>query len=199
MTPEQRELAQLKREKAEKDQMELASKKEILDELAKFMELPPNAHQYPKEQLVQALQAKKDEYAKAEDTVDKEIAGAWAESGLPKTKAFVTMIAQEMYGASLRKQDLTAKDASAIVKDNWYRNVRETVEQMDAQAIHDLLGDSVLKKIRKHDVERVSHGTSSQAPVVKGSAQKPVSQSPTKKMNEREWAEHWEKFRAELA
>lgn len=197
MTPEQRELEQLKAEKAQREQMEIASKQEVLSELAKYMELPPNAHQYPKEQLVQALEAKRAEYSGAEENLDKEIAAAWADSGLPKTKAFVTMIAQELYGASLRKQDLTAKEASAIVKENWHRNVKETLDQMDAQAIHELLGEAVLKKLRKYDVDRVSLGTS-QAPPKIGSARKPESQGTKKQMDEHEWRDHFEKRLAEL-
>jgi hypothetical protein len=198
MSPEQRELHQLKMEKAQREQMEMSSKKDILQELSKYMELPANAAQYPKEQLIQALESKKAEYTQAEESLDKEIAQAWGESGLPKTKTFVTQIAQELYGSSMRKQDLTPKEAAAIVKDNWHRDVKETLDQMDAQAIHELLGEAVLKKIRKYDVDRISNRTSGSV-TQKGPAHKPASQTKNKQLTEQEWAEHMDRLRANLA
>lgn len=49
------------------------------------------------------------------------------------------------------------KDAAAIVKTKFTNHLKSVVGKMDATAIHDLLGEQTLKKLRNFDVQRIQN------------------------------------------
>lgn len=141
----------------------LAEKLELLEmseEERKILEYEEKLKKYEETEKERQEREEKEKesslIARESETLDKEISTAWKESGLPMRKEFVTAIAQEMYGASIRKENLTASDAALRVKDNWHRSLKETISNLDAQAIHGLFGDDVLEKLRDFDIKRVT-------------------------------------------
>jgi hypothetical protein len=141
----------------------LAEKLELLemsDEQRKLLEAEEKLKKYEEtEKEMKARQEREQEeaaIAQESEKLDKEIGEAWKASGLPMRKEFVTAIAQEMYGASVRKENLTATEAASRVKESWLRSLTETVKSMDAEAIHGILGSDTIEKLRDFDIQRVT-------------------------------------------
>lgn len=93
---------------------------------------------------------------------DRTLGEALMGSGLPKNKLFVQRAAAKMLEsiervkAGMEETPLQARDAVAKVKEDWLSDVKDTLSTLDAKAIHDLLGEQVLEKIRQYDISRVS-------------------------------------------
>lgn len=138
MSPEQREAAELK---------EWKKQRELEDQQRAEQEKRTKAERLQAQHSV---------------LVDKEIGEALKTSNLPKNKLFVQRVAHAMVEsiervkAGLDENPLRAADAVAKVKEGWISDVRDTIGTMDAKAIHELLGPETLKKIRAFDVERVT-------------------------------------------
>jgi len=127
--------------------------------------------------------------------LDVEIGDAWKESGLPKTKYMVAQIAARMLSASKQGKTLTAKDAAASVKADFVSSAREVISQLDAEAIQEILGKDILKKIREFDVKRVTGKSASQGD--KGPA-KAATQPPKTFKSEHERRKYLEEYFATL-
>lgn len=169
MSPEQRELFELKQWKEQQEQM---------------------LRQAQEEEERQALtQAEAQEM----QSLEKEIVEAWQESGLPKHKVFGQFMAAQMLSHQKRTGEaLQAKEAAAIVKRDFLRNVGEILTSLDAPAILDVIPKDVLSKVRQYDVERV---TGKAASKIGGGrpGNNPVTKSSNKNakpMSDLEWRDY---------
>lgn len=106
--------------------------------------------------------------------LDKEIADAFAKSGLPKNKLYVEQVVAKMFWAEKRGEPLSAEDAVASISEGFSMKVREHAESLDGESLHKLFGDGVLKKLREYEVKRVSQA----APTSNSKAPGQASSSP---------------------
>lgn len=181
-----------------------------LAEKFKLMQMTPEQKQLLEyEQKVKHYEEKENElkknYEMAEMTrveaqemsrLDTEVGDAWKESGLPKTKYMFAQIAANMLSSSKQGKPLTAKEAAASVKAAFVSNTREVISQLDAEAIQEILGKDVLKKIRDWEVKRVTGKSASQGN--KSTGQKPASEKPTSFKSQYEWRKHIEELASKL-
>lgn len=183
MSPEQKELAQLRAEKAEREK---AAKE--AEEKAK-------------------AEAEEKEMGEAQRAMDVEIADAWKESGLPQDPFYVKQICALMHDSrvlmSQGKYDraLTAKEAAGIVKERFEGFLSSLFSKMDPEGIHKRLGEENFKRLREWDLGRV---TGKAAPTPNGQNprsgdQKPVSaaRKANKPMNEKEYREYFDRLAQE--
>jgi hypothetical protein len=176
MSPEQRELAQLKAEKEERTRQEA--------ELRRLQE---------QEQMSRAE-------AVAQKQYNDEFVAAWKETGLPPNRLFGQLLAAEMVSARERGEELQWKDAAVKLKSKFSRSVREILEATDASQYQDVLGDVVLKKIREHQLKSLSN----QPPGLNGPGQKRSEdessvprqrQSKQKAMTEKDYRAYLQKLK----
>lgn len=125
--------------------------------------------------------------------LDQEIGEALKEfkdSGIPTDKYFTAQIAARILSASKQGKDLSAKEAAASIKSDFQATTRRVFDQMDAKAIHEMLGDTTMKKLREFDVQRVT----GQVPTsqTKGPGPRPASNNKKQSMNEHQWRKHIE-------
>lgn len=143
-----------------------------LTEKLKLMEMSPEARELQevkqklaqKEQSERELKKKHEENEKTQSEqkyasiVDKEIADALRESGLPKTKYYATRIPYIMMRSIQQArggdtEPMNAKQAAEIVKKEFLSEAQELLTGMDINQIRELLGDKV-KALREDDVKR---------------------------------------------
>lgn len=219
MSEAERELKQIKEERAQREKQVAPLKKQLTQFLRGFGLDEEELKGKSVDELKDLAQAKNNEMERAKESLEKEILDAWKDSGLPQTKAFVLAISQEMYGASQRGEDLSAKEAASIVKENWYGNISETVKgldasaiqtlfsgikdalsNLDAEAIQDLLGKDVLKKLNMAGVRRVSDRDLKDIDTKKNRSSKLYSEGMIKKpMTEKEWEATKDKLKRQYA
>lgn len=162
MSPEQRELQELKQWRAQQEQIQKQQKE-----------------QFEKEQMTVA---EKQESQKLEQ----EIIKAWDDTKLPKNKYFGALMAFQMLNhQKINGQPLPASEAAAKVKAGFVNDVKSIIGDMDASAILELLGKDVMAKIRKYDVEQVTGKPA--FTTQKSPSNTLASQSPKKTLNEIEW------------
>jgi len=165
LSPEQKELRDLKRWKAEQEQTQ------------------KEAEEQARQEQIQA------EEQKMSQSLRTEMFQAWQESGLPPHPYFGKRMAATMMAAKAQGEDLSWSDAAAIVKEDFGSNARAVLEQLDGQAIQTLLGDKILKTIRDFEVARVTGQSAPKQPSADQNTrpgQKPASQQKPA-MSEREW------------
>ena len=165
MTPEQRELLELRQLKAYHEQQEQEKKqREEQESLTKV-----------EQETMQSL--------------EQEFIGAWQETGLPKNKIFGQLMAAKMLSASRQGKNLQAKEAAHTVKQEFIRDASDVFAQMDPEQIQQILGAETMKKLRKFDVERVTGKASIKSTPKNGPVNKTASTRPSKTMGEREYKE----------
>ena len=175
-TPEQKELRELRAERAERAEKE---KKQRADLEAQEMS---------------------ERESKAMEILDREIADAWKESQLPKHKFYFQQIAAEMLSSESRGENLSAKEAAARVKTRFETHVRDTFDQLDAEAIRRILPKSVLKKLNEAEIKKVTDkiaptpSSASKAGIPPAAEKKT---NPRKPMSEKEWRQWVEKHKSE--
>lgn len=133
-------------------------------------------------------------------SLDKEIAEAFASSGLPRHQIYIQQIAATMLSAEKRGEVLSAQEAAVRVKERFNNQLKEVFQNLEAQDLQALLGDDVLKKLRQAEIKRVTDNT---APTLK-SASRPGGSAPVTKtqqqakkpMSEREWKAWHESLRS---
>lgn len=103
---------------------------------------------------------------------------AFKESGLPNNKFYFQQAVAYMIEAQDKGVDLPPKKAIDIVKKRADTNIRDLFSNLDAKAIREVLGDDILDKLRKLDLEMVS-----QAP-------RPESELKVTKRSDREFVPH---------
>ena len=162
MSPEQKELQELKQWKAEQEEIQKQHKE-----------------QFEKEQMTHA---EKQETQK----IEQEIIKAWDETKLPKNKYFGAVMAFQMLNhQKINGQPLPASEAAARVKTDFVNNVKSIMGDMDAKAIHEFLGKDIIAMLRKFDVEQVTGKPT--FTTQNGPGESLASQAPKKTMNEIEW------------
>jgi len=171
MSPEQKELMDLKNYKKSQEQRE----KEDLDAQEKHH--------------MSRLESQEME------TLDQEIGSALQEHGI-SDKYLASQVAARMLSASRQNKTLTAKQAAASVKQEYDSSILNVLSKMDAEAIHKALGKDKLKLLREYDVKRVSGNQTSQQSQSPGA--KPASTAKKTFSNEHEWREHLSKMQANL-
>jgi len=187
MTPEQRELMELRQYREGISQQEMAAKNEVIDQIKQFVsDLPQGIENATQEQLHGYLAHVQQQYKSTETALEQELVNAWKESGLPKHKYFGALMAFHMMNhQKVNGEPLQAAQAAAKVKGEFVNHTREILSAMDAKAIHDMLGKELMSKLREYDVQRVTAGhAASNAPKSPGS--QPAS-APKKYLNQMEW------------
>lgn len=213
MTPEQRELHELKTEKEQREQAEMQTKSQLIEAIEKLVgqKAPEELKKLPKERLEQILVHQQELERDTRSKLDDEMREGWKDAGLPANKYLVQMMAAQMRNHMLKNREaiasgevkpLQAKEAAAIVKRDFLKAVTEIFETMDPSGIQEILGTSVLQKLRDHDVARVTGKLSASKPPQgqprPGSP--PASQKRSKQtpMNEFQAREYMEKLKSEL-
>lgn len=190
MSPEQRELMELKAEKAQREQQEQASKQEILSEIKKFVQLPEGAEKASKEELVQFLNHQKQTYQKVQNQIETEFVEALKAENLPAKEAryLLAKASFEMSSALKQGKSLTPKQAIAKVKGEFIGSTRELFGAMSDEQLHQALEDGLFDRIQKFQLNRLTASAASKFGTQnQGQAQAstpPVKQKP---MNEIEW------------
>lgn len=171
----------------------LAEKFELMQltpEQKELMEYKQRLKSYEEKDKAEKETQEKAQLSRAESEemgrLDVELGEAWKESGLPKSKYIFAQMAARMLSASKRGQDLTAKQAADSVKQEFISSSQEIFGKMDAQAIQDILGKELMKKIRDFDVKRVTGKTISDQ---KQGPAKAASEAKKTFKSESEWRE----------
>lgn len=113
-----------------------------------------------KQQLQQQIQHEQlsRETAAYADSVDRDLTAAFKESGLPKHKWYVQMAANEMAGALERGEELSAREAIAIVKEIVQEgHVPSLLQDMPIHQLVELLGEQRRKELREFELQSVQH------------------------------------------
>ncbi len=134
-TPEQRELEELRGERAER----LAREKE--------------------QQELSEREAASKMQSEQQQQFNTEFVEAWKVSGLPPDRLYGQLLAAEMVSANARHENLSWKDAAAKVKEKLRRTLSSSISSLDPQGILEWVGQDAAKKLREYDVKRVSQGT----------------------------------------
>lgn len=195
MTPEQKKAYETEQKLKSYEAQENATKNQMLGELKKIVgEIPEGYDKKSKEEIYHDVQRARQAYQEQTQAVEKEFLEAWKETGLPRQPMFGQWTASLMHASQVQKnqgereQALQAKEAAAIVKESFMSAVKEITGQMDAQALHQLLGPENMKRLREFDVQRV---TGKKAPAFEQTrpGDKPASTSSknTKTVNESGW------------
>lgn len=193
MSPEARELMEAKAKLAEFEGRISKQREPMIAEIKKLVpenRLPKGLESASPEQLHQYLQVKRQEFQQGVDNLSTELLGAWEKAGLPKQKEFGQWMAQVMSDYQKKTgQPLQPDQAAARVKARFLDSTRAILSQMDAKALQETLGEAVIEKLRKYDVEQV-RSSGPQFGKVDSPAQA-ASDAPKKTMNQfefRQWA-----------
>jgi hypothetical protein len=200
MTPEQKKNAETSEKLQRFEARETGERNQIISQIKNMADNLPDG--YVKalegatpEQLKGELQAATQRYQQQIQDIQSEFIAAWQETGLPKDTVFGTWMSSLMHSSQVQKnagqreQALSAKDAAAIVKNNFLTAVTRITGEMDAESISRLLGTETMKKLREFDVQRVT----SKAPTFEQSKNSPGTKpaSSSKKngkfVNEQGW------------
>lgn len=131
MSPEQKELAELRRFKEEQ---EMARQEQ---------------QQMQEKQAFEAqVEIHRQEYSnKIQESMEKH--------NLPKDPAVVGMVADYLYNASEKGIDLPVEVAARLVKEDLTNNVKTLLGQMSGDSLFAMLGEDLARKIREYDLGRV--------------------------------------------
>lgn len=117
-------------------------------------QLKAEKEQFNQKQQAETFQKAETEYA---TKLDKELAVAFNESGLPRDKWYVQMTANELIGAMSRNEELSPKEAVAIVKERILSgHLPEILKSMPIHQLAEVL-DSRRKELREYEVQAVKH------------------------------------------
>lgn len=189
MTPEQRRLHDLEQREAQRQEMIGKQRSQLIDQIKQYTtELPPGLENASPEQVHAFLEQTKQVYAMTEQNLEREILGAWKETGLPKHKYFGSLMAfHMMHSKNSDGTPLQAAQAASKVKQEFGSQVREILGTMDAQAIHEFLGKDMTNKLREYDVQRVTAQQAASAMPSKSPGNQTPASEPKKYLNQIEW------------
>lgn len=120
-----------------------------------------------KQKMSEAEEKTKAEKEEAEAQINAELKGRFTEhyntsilkvletSGLPKTSDTVKRMAYYLHQGLLHKMDLKPEDVVDLVKEDYLTTIKELFGAADAEKLTELLGDDVIKKVRKADIEKM--------------------------------------------
>lgn len=177
MSPEQRELAELKAWKAEQEKI-----RQEAEEKEKAAKEEANLRQVMEQ-------------------TDQEIAKAWKEAGLPQDIFFVKQMAAIMRESAIMvkrgeaERPLTAEQAASIVKERLFKQLAPIVRQLGPEGILSFLGDETWKTVREWDVARATGKAAKTSPGQSSPGPKPASANagqinPKAPMNEAAWRKY---------
>lgn len=131
LTPEQKELRELKRFKEEQER--LAQERAQQEEQARLQAAEEHYTQHYDNQIVKALEA----------------------SALPRSPGVIRRVAQHMLTALESDIDLDPADAIEMVRADYATDIKSVLGGLNENDLLQLLGDDVAGKIRKADLARV--------------------------------------------
>jgi hypothetical protein len=135
MSPEQRELEELRQYKKQQDEARVNAEKEQLTRTQQ-------------EEMTRLQQRAAQEY-------DKKITDVLAQSNLPKTAYTVKRVAELLHGALTKGYDLDVQTAVDMVREGYMTDVQSLVGGLEGESLVKLLGGDILKRLRKYDLERI--------------------------------------------
>ena len=177
MSPEERELNELREFKRKQDEAAERSKKEQMTKAQQ-------------QQLEQLQQRQREQF-------DKQISDVLNKSNLPKTPYTVKRVAEVLYNAISKGYELDVATAVDMVKENYLGDIQSMFGSLDGENLLGILGNNIAKKIRQHDLNRIKAKIQPQQPQqvadIADEATKPQTsrreKTETRKMNEAEWRE----------
>lgn len=188
MDPRDRELKQMKAAEADRVAKENASKQEVLDALKEFGPLPKGAENASREELIQYYRHQRQVQASTQKSLDDDMGNAFKESGLIPDKHLLAKVAFEMRSALARNKSLSAKDAVAKVKSEYYSGAKQTFGKMSPKQIHEIFGDEFLEGIRSYSLEQATANAASRFGQQNNSPGSiPASDGTKKYLNQSEW------------
>lgn len=201
MDPHQREALELKEQLKSIQDREMNQKRPLIDEIKKLVpadRLPRGLENATIEQLKEYHGARQQEFQQGLDNLSTELLEAWQKVGLPKEKDFGAWMAQTMLDhqrqarAHYEKtgeqiQPLLPEQAAAKVKSRFLKSTQSLLSQMDAPAIHEVLGEAIIQKLRDHDTRLASQGTGPKFGEQNNSPGLPPASEPKKQLNQTEW------------
>jgi hypothetical protein len=144
MSPEQRELEELRAFKKKQDETAESAKREQLTKAQQ-------------EEMTRLQQRAAQEY-------DKKITEVLAQSSLPKTPYTVKRVAELLHGALTKGYDLDVQTAVDMVREGYMTDVQSLVGGLDGDHLVNALGPDILKRLRKYDLERIKAQLDKSAP-----------------------------------
>jgi hypothetical protein len=165
MSPEQRELHDLKQKMAKIEEEKKANQKK--EEDARFQEL-----------------------VKHHSTqLDKEISAALQTAKLPKSPNTIKRVAYYMMEGLRRGVELKASDVMDIVRNDYVNDFRDMFSLADGETMTKVLGDDVIKKLREYDLNRLRPDLATR----QVQTTTPVQKSKVEKLDPMDWHERLEK------
>lgn len=118
---------------------------------------------------------------------DKKITEALQTSGLPKTPKTVKRMAELMKMNLSNGLDLEPKDLVQLVREDYVQEMKSIFGAADGEALFNLLGDDVVTKIRKTDLQKLKAKLPQSRKQSIGSSQK--QSEPKRALTRDEWRE----------
>lgn len=177
MSPEERELEELREYKRKQDEDRTKSEQE---KQTKAQE----------EQLKQY----KERAAKFYDT---KITEVLSQSDLPKTPYTVKRVAEVLYSALQKGYDLDIPTAVDIVREGYQTDISQLYGSLDGEKLVKMLGEDISKKLSKHHLAQIkqklakANGQDSPADIAEQKLESPAAKREPKQkhMNRDEWLE----------
>lgn len=131
-------------------------------------------------------QANEQEIAQEREKLTGEIHEAMTEIGAETDdQQFFQAIARTMYQSSMNpdEKNLTAKEAAAKVKDEWYASIKKTLGGLNDESLEQVLGPEIAQKISEANVKRVTRRASEK--LTQGNQNSPDKRSASSKRKKR--------------
>jgi len=170
MTPEQKQMEEYK------------------SKLAKYQELEEEAKRKSEDEKKEAVRNE------LREGYHKQIIGALETSGLPKTEYTVGRMIHYMAKGLQGRYELDASDVVDLVRRDYINDTKALYSNLDADALVQLLGDDVAKKIRKYDLNKVKNPLANKGAVPSNSG---ISTAKPKdnKMSREDWRSYLESLK----
>jgi hypothetical protein len=170
---------QLEEELMDPKDRELKKYKAMIEEMERQKQEQERAE---REAMIEQLKA---EYSQ---NYVKDITEALQSSGLPKNEFTVKRIAYYMHEGLKRGYNLSAKQVAPLVKEDYIKEQKALYSSLDGDLLVQLLGDDLVNKIRKYDVEKLK---AKKTPVTP--KDQPVSRSESKPKDKKKTYEDYMK------
>lgn len=200
MDPNQRRALDLENQLKQLQTRELSTKQPLIDKIKEIVpedRLPKGLENATVDELRGYLNQRQQEFTQGVDNLSNELLDAWQKTGLPREKEMGSWMAQVMLDDQKRATEhkkrtgedlppLHPEQAAAKVKARFLNSTRTLFSAMDAIAIHEVLGEEIVQKLRAHDVGLASQQNGPNF----GNQNRPASNAasePKKQMNQVEW------------
>jgi hypothetical protein len=173
----------------------------LKEEIEREMLTPEQLEQKAKERELEELktwkqqqeeQAQQERHAKAKQAAEAKYSTKFQEAlevaKLPKNPFTLKRMAEYQRQALRTGYDLTASELGDLVREEATNDLKALTSHLDAESLLSLLGDDIAKKIREHDLKRVTQ-PSAVPQQIHSHALKSRSGGAEKKMSIQEWQE----------